>query len=65
MSSDETNQIRRRSDGSIDYGYYAARASSARNGEVKRLARGVLEAPVSHRPLLSVLVTVVLLAIVL
>jgi len=65
MIDDTTTEIRSHADGSIDYEYYAARASQARNGEFKRLVRENIATRASHGSLLSVLATLVLLAIIL
>lgn len=64
MKNENAIEIVSLTNGSIDYGYYAARASSARNSEVKHLAARLLETRAVRSPGISALVTVVLLAII-
>ena len=65
MKNENTDEIVRVADGSIDYGHYAARASSARNGAVKHLAAMLLEFPAARGSGISALLTFVLLVIIL
>ena len=64
MFDDTMTEIRRHPDGSIDYAYYAGRASSARNREIRRAFRAGGEIHGLRSPLLSLLATVMLLAII-
>ena len=64
MKNDDTTEIVRLVDGCIDYDYYVAKASIARNGAIKQLAGKLLETPAARGPGISALVTVVLLAII-
>lgn len=64
MFNDPTPAISRHADGSIDYAHYAARASIARNSEFKRMLRATIESRAPRSSLLSVLTTLVLLALI-
>lgn len=65
MKNEDTTEIASLADGSIDYHYYAARASMARHTAVKGYAGKLLETPAGRRPGISVLAAVVLLVIIL
>jgi len=65
MTIENSAEIARQRDGSIDYGHYAARASIARNREVKHLSGRLLETCTARGPGISALAAVVLLAIIL
>lgn len=64
MPDDKTLPMVRLQDGSIDYRYYAARASIARNRELKMLSGGLLAAPRTTGRALPVVFTLVLLVLV-
>ncbi len=65
MIDDTKTEIRRHADGSIDYAYYAGRASAARNSEFRRVVRGTVQIHRLRSPLFSLVATVMLLAIIL
>jgi len=59
MNTRDTVEIRRFTDGSIDYGYYSALGQRARYREIRALARRVWNAPARPSRLLPAIAAIV------